>query len=68
MPPTVCVVATGTLTGLYVFFIVVVFCLHKWRNWRVKLDLTKVYAGDPKCTSYVFAFLHLQPERSSWCL
>jgi len=51
MPPTVCVVATGTLTGLYVFFIVVVFCLHKWRNWRVKLDLTKVYAGDPKCTS-----------------
>eukprot|EP00392_Amoebophrya_sp_AT5.2_P015591 g15804.t1 len=50
MPPTVCVVATGTLTGLYVFFIVVVFCLHKWRNWRVKLDLTKVYAGDPKCT------------------
>ncbi|CAD7967140.1 unnamed protein product [Amoebophrya sp. A120] len=50
MPPTVCVVATLSLSGLYVFFVVVVYGLYFWRNWRVKRDLTKIYAGDPKCT------------------
>ncbi|CAD7952862.1 unnamed protein product [Amoebophrya sp. A25] len=50
MPPTVCLVGSVAVSGSYVLFLIVLFCLYKWRNWQVKKNMTKIYAGDIKCT------------------